>query len=76
MPLVEEAALRELTLRDEQRLRREAHRARRGSERAGRGSSDSLPRRGSGSSVGARRSPAVSYPAQLPVSASVTTCSL
>ena len=69
MPLVEEAALRELTLRDEQRLRREAHRLRRGSEegraRFERQLAEARVR------VQRRRAsvPAVSYPAQLPVSA-------
>ena len=69
MPLVEEGALRELTLRDEQRLRREAHRLRRGSEegraRFERQLAEARVR------VQRRRAsvPAVSYPPQLPVSA-------
>src|SRR5215469_5392407 len=69
MPFVEEAALRELTLRDEQRLRRQARRLRRGSEedraRFERQLVEAQRR------VRRRRAsvPAVSYPAQLPVSA-------
>ncbi len=69
MPLVEEAALLELTLRDEQRLRRQARRLRRGSEegrtRFERQLAEARVR------VHRRRAsvPAVSYPPELPVSA-------
>jgi ATP-dependent helicase HrpA len=69
MPLVEDAKLRELTLRDEQRLRRQARRLR-GGDDAGRARLQKqlleAQRR-----VERRRAsvPAVSYPPQLPVSA-------
>src|ERR1700761_9173546 len=69
MPLVDEAALRELTLRDEQRLRRQAHRLRRGNDedraRFERQLAEARAR------VERRRAsvPPVSYPPQLPVSA-------
>ena len=69
MPLVEEAALGELTLRDEQRLRRQARRLRRDSEegraRFERQLGEARAR------VQRRRAsvPAVSYPSRLPVSA-------
>jgi ATP-dependent helicase HrpA len=68
MSLVDEAALGELTLRDEQRLRRQAHRLRRGSGegqvRFERQLAEARAR------VQRRRAsvPAVSYPPQLPVS--------
>jgi ATP-dependent helicase HrpA len=69
MPLVDDAALRELTLRDEHRLRRQAQRLRRGSEegraRFERQLAEARVR------VERRRAsvPEVSYPSQLPVSA-------
>jgi ATP-dependent RNA helicase HrpA len=69
MPVVEEAALRELTLRDEQRLRRQARGLRRGNEadraRFERQLAHARAR------VERRRAavPEVSYPPQLPVSA-------
>ena len=69
MPLVDEAALGELTLRDEQRLRRQAHRLRRGNDegrvRFERQLAEARAR------VQRRRAsvPEVSYPPQLPVSA-------
>src|SRR3984957_3764751 len=69
MPLVDEVSLRELTLRDEQRLRRQAQRLRRGNEeglaRFERQLAEALAR------VQRRRAsvPEVSYPPQLPVSA-------
>jgi ATP-dependent helicase HrpA len=69
MPLVDEAALRELTLRDEQRLRRQAQRLRRGGAdgraRFERQLAEARRR------VQRRRAsvPSVSYPPQLPVSA-------
>ena len=69
MALVDEASLRELTLRDEQRLRRQAHRLRRGDEesrpRFEKQLAEALAR------VQRRRAsvPEVSYPPQLPVSA-------
>lgn len=69
MSLAEEATLGELTLRDEQRLRRQARRLRRGSEegraRFERQLAEALAR------VQRRRAsvPAVCYPPQLPVSA-------
>jgi len=69
MPFVDEAALRELTLRDEQRLRRHAHRLRRGNDegraRFERQLAEARAR------VQRRRAsvPQVSYPPQLPVSA-------
>ena len=69
MPLVDDAALGELTLRDEQRLRRQAHRLRRGNDegqaRFERQLAEAQAR------VQRRRAavPEVSYPPQLPVSA-------
>jgi ATP-dependent helicase HrpA len=69
MPVVDDAAFRELTLRDEQRLRRQAHRLRHGDEegraRFERHLAEARVR------VQRRRAsvPDVSYPAQLPVSA-------
>ncbi|MFZ1993560.1 MAG: ATP-dependent RNA helicase HrpA, partial [Solirubrobacteraceae bacterium] len=69
MSLVDEASLRELTLRDEQRLRRQAHRLRRGSgEDRARFEQQLAEAR---ARVQRRRAsvPEVSYPAQLPVSA-------
>ncbi len=69
MAVVEEAALAELTLRDEHRLRRQAHRLRRGNEegraRFARQLAEAQAR------VERRRGsvPEVSYPPQLPVSA-------
>jgi ATP-dependent helicase HrpA len=69
MPLVDEAALRELTLRDEQRLRRQARRLRgddeQGRARLERALAEARAR------VQRRRAsvPEVSYPPQLPVSA-------
>jgi ATP-dependent helicase HrpA len=69
MPPVDEAALRELTLRDEQRLRRQAHRLRRGNDegraRFERQLAEAQAR------VQRRRAavPTISYPPQLPVSA-------
>ena len=69
MPLVDEAALRELTLRDEQRLRRQAHRLRPGSE----GSRARLDQQLAEAQARVQRRrasvPEVSYPPQLPVSA-------
>jgi len=69
MPLVDEAALRELTLRDEQRLRRQAHRLRRGSEEGQARFAEQLAE--AQARVQRRRAsvPEVSYPPQLPVSA-------
>jgi ATP-dependent helicase HrpA len=69
MSLVDEAALRELTLRDEQRLRRQAHRLRRGSDE-GRARFDRQLAEAQ-ARVQRRRAavPEVSYPPQLPVSA-------
>ena len=69
MPLVDEAALRELTLRDEHRLRRQAHRLRRSSgEGRARFEQQHAEAR---ARVQRRRAsvPEVSYPPQLPVSA-------
>jgi ATP-dependent helicase HrpA len=69
MPLVDEAALSELTLRDEHRLRRQAHRLRRDNEegraRFERQLAEARAR------VRRRRAsvPKISYPPQLPVSA-------
>ena len=69
MPLVEEAALGELTLRDEQRLRRQARRLRRGNEE----SRARFERQLAEARVRVQRRresvPAVSYPPLLPVSA-------
>ncbi len=68
MPVLEEAVLGELTLRDEQRLRRQAHRLRRGNEedraRLERQLAEAQGR------IARRRAsvPEVSYPPQLPVS--------
>ncbi|MFZ0387934.1 MAG: ATP-dependent RNA helicase HrpA, partial [Solirubrobacteraceae bacterium] len=69
MPLVDEAALRELTLRDEQRLRRQAHRLRRGNDEDRARFERQLAQ--ARARVQRRRTsvPEVSYPPQLPVSA-------
>jgi ATP-dependent helicase HrpA len=69
MPLVDEAALRELTLRDEQRLRHQAHRLRRGTEEGRARFQQQLDE--ARVRVQRRRAlvPEVSYPPQLPVSA-------
>jgi ATP-dependent helicase HrpA len=69
MPLVDEAALHELTLRDEQRLRRQAHRLRAGDEEGRVRFERALDQ--AQARVTRRRAavPAVSYPPQLPVSA-------
>jgi ATP-dependent helicase HrpA len=68
MPLVDEAALRELTLRDEQRLRRQAHRLRRGNDEGRARFEQQLAQ--ARARVQRRRAsvPTVSYPPQLPVS--------
>jgi ATP-dependent helicase HrpA len=69
MPIVDEAVLRELTLRDEQRLRRQAHRLGRGNEeRRARFEHQLAEAR---ARVQRRRAsvPEISYPPQLPVSA-------
>ena len=69
MPVVDEAALRELTLRDEQRLRRQAHRLRRGNEEGRARFEQQLAQ--AQARVRRRRAsvPEVTYPPQLPVSA-------
>jgi ATP-dependent helicase HrpA len=69
MPLVDEAALRELTLRDEQRLRRQAHRLRQGDAEGQARFEQQLAE--ARARVRRRRAsvPEVSYPPQLPVSA-------
>ncbi len=69
MPLVDEAALGELTLQDEQRLRRRARRLQQGNERARARFEQQLAQ--AQARVQRRRAsvPEVSYPAQLPVSA-------
>ena len=69
MSLVDEAALRELTLRDEQRLRRQAHRLRPGNEEGRVRFEQQLAE--ARARVQRRRAsvPEVSYPPQLPVSA-------
>ena len=69
MTLVDEAALRELTLRDEQRLRRHAQRLRRGNEEGRARFEQQLAE--ARARVQRRRAsvPEVSYPPQLPVSA-------
>src|ERR1700722_6161213 len=69
MPLVDEATLGELTLRDEQRLRRQAQRLRRGDERGQRRFEQRLAE--ARARLQRRRAsvPEVSYPPQLPVSA-------
>jgi ATP-dependent helicase HrpA len=69
MALVDEGALAELTLRDEQRLRRQAHRLRQGSEEGQARFEQQLTE--AQARVQRRRAsvPAVSYPPQLPVSA-------
>src|SRR6201991_4320581 len=69
MSLVDEPTLGELTLRDEQRLRREARRLRRGDEEARARFERRLAE--ARSRVKRRRAsvPEVSYPPQLPVSA-------
>jgi len=69
MPLVDEAALGELTLRDEQRLRRQAHRLRPGNDE-GRARFEQQLAEGRARVQRRRASvPEVSYPPQLPVSA-------
>jgi ATP-dependent helicase HrpA len=69
MPLVEEAALRELTLRDEQRLRRQAHGLRQGNEE-GRARFETRLAEAQARVQRRRASvPEVTYPPQLPVSA-------
>src|SRR6201997_4167674 len=69
MPVVEEAALRELTLRDEQRLRRQARRLRRGNEQSRAHFERQLAE--ARARVERRRAsvPEISSPTQLPVSA-------
>jgi ATP-dependent helicase HrpA len=69
MPLVDEVALGELTLRDEQRLRRQAHGLRRGNEEGWARFAQQLAE--ARARVERRRAsvPEVSYPPQLPVSA-------
>src|ERR1700727_2156457 len=69
MPLVAEAALRELTLRDEQRLRRQAHRFRSGNEEGRARFEQQLAQ--ARARVQRRRAsvPEITYPPQLPVSA-------
>ncbi len=69
MPVVDEGALRELTLRDEQRLRRDARRLRRGNEEGRARFERQLA--AARAHVERRRAsvPEVSYPPQLPVSA-------
>ena len=69
MPLAEEASFRELTLRDEQRLRRQAHRLRPGNEEGRARFEQQLAE--ARARVQRRRAavPQVSYPPQLPVSA-------
>jgi ATP-dependent helicase HrpA len=69
MPLIDEAALRELTLRDEQRLRHQAQRLRRGTEEGRARFQQQLDE--ARVRVQRRRAlvPEVSYPPQLPVSA-------
>ncbi|HEX3831103.1 MAG TPA: ATP-dependent RNA helicase HrpA, partial [Solirubrobacteraceae bacterium] len=69
MPLIDEAAFRELTLRDEQRLRRQAHRLRRGNEEGRARLEQQLAE--ARARVQRRRAsvPEVSYPPQLPISA-------
>jgi ATP-dependent helicase HrpA len=69
MPVVDEVALRELTVRDEQRLRREARRWRRGGEEGRARLEQQLAE--AQARVRRRRVsvPEVSYPPQLPVSA-------
>src|ERR1700761_919468 len=69
MPLVDEAALRELTLRDEQRLRRQARRLRGGNQEDRARFDKQLA--AARARVERRRAsvPEVSYPPQLPVSA-------
>jgi ATP-dependent helicase HrpA len=69
MPLIDEAALRELTLRDEQRLRRQSHHLRRGDQQARTRFQEQLAQ--AQTRVLRRRAsvPTVSYPPGLPVSA-------
>jgi ATP-dependent helicase HrpA len=69
MPLVDDASLRELTLRDEQRLRRQARRLRRGDDKDRARFEQQLAQ--AQARVRRRRAsvPKVSYPPQLPVSA-------
>jgi ATP-dependent helicase HrpA len=69
MPLVDEAAIRELTLQDEQHLRRQAHRLRRGNEEGQARFEQQLAE--AQARVQRRRAsvPEVSYPPQLPISA-------
>src|SRR5580693_988591 len=68
MPLVDEVSLRELTLRDEQRLRRQAQRLRRGNGEGAARFAGQLAE--AQARVRRRRAsvPEVSYPPQLPVS--------
>src|ERR1700684_4145149 len=69
MPIVDEAVLRELTLRDEQRLRRQAHRLPRGKDE-GRGRFEQQFAQAQARVQRRRASvPKISYPPQLPVSA-------
>src|ERR1700684_1475887 len=69
MPIVDEAVLRELTLRDEQRLRRQAHRLPRGKDE-GRGRFEQQLAQAQARVQRRRASvPKISYPPQLPVSA-------
>jgi ATP-dependent helicase HrpA len=69
MPVVDEAALGELTLRDEHRLRRQAHGLRRGNEESRARFEQQLAQ--ARARVQRRRAlvPEISYPPQLPVSA-------
>jgi ATP-dependent helicase HrpA len=69
MAVIDEAALRELTLRDEQRLRRQSRRLRRGDEQARTRLQEQLAQ--AQERVRRRRGsvPEVTYPPQLPVSA-------
>jgi ATP-dependent helicase HrpA len=69
MPLVDKEALRELTLRDEQRLGRQAHRLRRGNKEGRARFEQQLAE--AQARVARRRAsvPEVSYPQQLPVAA-------
>src|ERR1700743_416032 len=69
MPLVDEPALGELTLRDEQRLRREARRLRRGNEEDRARFERRLAEARSRMQRRRAAVPEVSYPPELPVSA-------
>src|SRR5581483_6459225 len=69
MPRVEEAALRELTLRDEQRLRRQARRLRGGNEQGRARFHQQLAEAQARAQRRRASVPEVSYPPQLPVSA-------